>query len=553
MYSRRLLLSNYRRVVLCHSMRTPYSSTNRILCSKFSSSQDKQSSEVESDADAWIPPSRALSGDKGDFKTILRREDEEIERELELEMKEAEYEETQKQRLLDGLESGKIPEDINFVDFDQHESKLPSQFGQFVGNNRKNGTEMKGNGWEEMLDMNNDEVFEKWEAIIEKEVAGVPIINKDGVMRLNEDILFAKYGIDVSSEDFDPDEDEEGWEELDEDAIQELEEYDDETHQRYLEARRQLYGDDKPELESSDFDPRALEAFLEQEGGIDLSELTEEKIDAMIKEFTEKPNTQINTFPADFRTKQNALDSNDNEDLPDWAFTTQNNRQKSRPSAIMKPQDAAAAKILNGEIPVVMHTLLSSEEVVGCLESLGGNNVVSIPIPDEANMGTHMIIASGMSSSHLRTMSDALVRAMRNRKLHKMGVIGAEKGAEDADSDDWIALDCQNIIVHLMDDQTRKAIALEKLWAKDGPLDQQRKNPIDSDDEESVENFVRDNPVSDEYTRTLMQDQNLNNLNSGGIRNLQRAKVPLVGESFSRRRPKEGKNRGGRKSRARNK
>jgi ribosome-associated protein len=237
------------------------------------------------------------------------------------------------------------------------------------------------------------------------------------------------------------------------------------------------------------------------------------------------------------------------EDIPDWTSARRKRLGTSRPTAMLTPQDARAARQLDGEIPVIFHTLFTCDEITNCLQSLGGLNVAVIPLPIEAHMGKAMIVATGTTGTHLRTMADALVRSLRARKLHKMGVIGADSGAEGYDCDDWIVVDCRNYTVHLQDEITRKHIALEKHWSPE-EVSKRRRNPIDSNDEDAIDDFVRDNPIPDEYARTLFTNATEEATGVGfDAKKLRKTTVlPLVP---SRRRPMGGKVKGSKGSKRR--
>jgi ribosome-associated protein len=489
----------------------------------------------------WIPPSRPLSGDQGVYSSGSEEGEEEFERELELEAKSKADEETE-ERFFEGLESGKIPDDMTYFDLEKDKHLFNKDidldklnYGGDLG--IKDGPISVGS-LDEML----KEFYSELKGEIESDINGVPIVEKNGIMHLNEDMLYKKYGIDVNSEDFDPDADEDGYGELDIDPKDLLgfenfdddEENDNKAFDEYLKAQ----GKEDPFLDEvagdglDVNDNAGIQALLKQLDATESAQV-QETIDKY-KNVTVSPKTKV---------------ANNDDDIPDWAYSK---KQTIRPTAMMKPEDAAAAKLLNGEIPVKMHMLLSSKEVAGCLEGLGGQGVRTVPLPKEANMGKFMVIATGMNGGHLRTMSDAIVRSMRERKLHKMGVIGAELGAEGRESDEWIVVDCRNIIVHLMNDVARKGVELENLWAKGGPLEKLRNNPIDADDTEAIENFVRDNPISEEYSRYLASADNSGRAASAsGVRGLQKAKIPLAGEAFSKRKSKNGKPRGGRSAKRR--
>lgn len=126
---------------------------------------------------------------------------------------------------------------------------------------------------------------------------------------------------------------------------------------------------------------------------------------------------------------------------------------------------SAAAAVINDAdvIPVKINTLLTSREIVTALTKMGAIDVKVVSVAGKLDSVEDFIIVSGSSTRHIRKMSQAIVQALKSRKLTKtMGYTGAE-GARD---DDWLLVDCQDRVVHLMLPNTRKALKLEEHWAE---------------------------------------------------------------------------------------
>jgi len=67
------------------------------------------------------------------------------------------------------------------------------------------------------------------------------------------------------------------------------------------------------------------------------------------------------------------------------------------------------------------------------------------------------VVASGNSSRHVNSMAENLVLKAKAAGCQPLGIEG-EKGAE------WVLVDLNDVIVHLMLPQTRAFYNLEKLW-----------------------------------------------------------------------------------------
>ena len=217
-------------------------------------------------------------------------------------------------------------------------------------------------------------------------------------------------------------------------------------------------------------------------------------------------------------TKHN--DDDENPAAPDWLKTR---RTKLFPSDMMTPEESQNARSIDGEIPIIKGVLLTSDEIILCLNNLGALDTILI-IPDEETLPylgwDGVIVATGSSYSHIRVLTDAIVRNLRKRDLAQKGIVGAlygSEGGEDTSSmrrrrglpkrmdDGWIAVDCGNYIVHVQDEITRDSIDLEGLWSpgERGKAGRELRK-VNPNDEETVDEYVANNPVPDGYSKSLV-------------------------------------------------
>jgi ribosome-associated protein len=97
--------------------------------------------------------------------------------------------------------------------------------------------------------------------------------------------------------------------------------------------------------------------------------------------------------------------------------------------------------------------------IVECLNDYKAQNVVALDVKDITNVTDTMIIATATSNRHAATMIEKL-----QLKLRDAGV-----RAEHADvntENSWQVLDFIDVVVHVMDAETRELYNLEKLWQK---------------------------------------------------------------------------------------
>mmetsp|Transcript_25518 Transcript_25518/g.29149 ORF Transcript_25518/g.29149 Transcript_25518/m.29149 type:complete len:532 (+) Transcript_25518:77-1672(+) len=207
---------------------------------------------------------------------------------------------------------------------------------------------------------------------------------------------------------------------------------------------------------------------------------------------------------------------------PDWLSTRRS--KLFSPTDMLRPDELDSARKADSEISIKKSTLLSSKEIIDCLSNLGAHDVRLIT-PDEKTLPylgwDGLIIATGSSYSHIRVLTDAIVRNLRKRDLANHGVVGALHGSEGGEEtssfvrrrsglpkrtdDGWIAVDCGNYIIHVQDKITRNSIDLEGLWSpgERGRAGRELRS-LDPSDEEAVDDYVANNAVPDDYTQSLL-------------------------------------------------
>lgn len=75
-----------------------------------------------------------------------------------------------------------------------------------------------------------------------------------------------------------------------------------------------------------------------------------------------------------------------------------------------------------------------------------------------------VVILSGRSSRQVRAIADAIARDMEEYGDAPLGI----EGLDDAR---WVLIDCNDVIVHVFDPETRDVYDLERLWSDAPALD----------------------------------------------------------------------------------
>jgi len=96
------------------------------------------------------------------------------------------------------------------------------------------------------------------------------------------------------------------------------------------------------------------------------------------------------------------------------------------------------------------------------LDNNKAQNITAIDLKNKSYIADYMIIASGMSSRHLQSLSEILIT-----ELKKLGLNNCRM--EGKDSSDWKLVDAYDVIVHIFHPEKREFYNLEKMWSEEIP------------------------------------------------------------------------------------
>ena len=97
------------------------------------------------------------------------------------------------------------------------------------------------------------------------------------------------------------------------------------------------------------------------------------------------------------------------------------------------------------------------ELVLTALEDFKAIDIQTIDVSEQNPLTELFVIASGSSSRHLKSMAENLIIRAKTAGCPPLGVEGQRQS-------DWVLVDLNDVIVHLMLPQARAFYNLEKLW-----------------------------------------------------------------------------------------
>jgi len=95
--------------------------------------------------------------------------------------------------------------------------------------------------------------------------------------------------------------------------------------------------------------------------------------------------------------------------------------------------------------------------VVHSLEELKGLSITCIDVQKLTQITDYMVIVTGTSNTHLKALSAAVVKDMKSAGVRIVGVEGRLQS-------EWVLVDLDVVIVHIMLAPARALYNLEDLW-----------------------------------------------------------------------------------------
>ncbi len=100
--------------------------------------------------------------------------------------------------------------------------------------------------------------------------------------------------------------------------------------------------------------------------------------------------------------------------------------------------------------------------VTQALDDAKAQNVTVLDVRGLTDITDFMVVASGTSDRHVRTLADKVLASARDWGIRPVGVEGQQQGQ-------WVLVDLGDVILHSMQPDVREFYQLEKLWSDVGP------------------------------------------------------------------------------------
>jgi len=101
------------------------------------------------------------------------------------------------------------------------------------------------------------------------------------------------------------------------------------------------------------------------------------------------------------------------------------------------------------------------EVVAAALDDMKAVNVKVLDVRGLTDIADTMIIASGNSDRHVKSIADRVIEEAKKSGFRPLGKEGERDG-------EWVLVDLQDIILHVMLPRVREFYGLERLWDNGG-------------------------------------------------------------------------------------
>ncbi len=129
----------------------------------------------------------------------------------------------------------------------------------------------------------------------------------------------------------------------------------------------------------------------------------------------------------------------------------------AKPARTVRARAASSTKPAKPAKPAKPSKPALQNVVADALADMKALDVKTLDVRGLTDIADYMVIASGTSDRHVRSVAQRVVEKTKEAGFRPHGVEGQQDG-------DWVLIDLSEMIVHVMLPRVREFYGLEKLW-----------------------------------------------------------------------------------------
>jgi ribosome-associated protein len=136
-------------------------------------------------------------------------------------------------------------------------------------------------------------------------------------------------------------------------------------------------------------------------------------------------------------------------------------KPKNKAMAKAGPGPKAAAKKKTAGTAAVDPSAALKALAIAALEDLKAVDIKVLDVRELTPITDHMVICTGTSNRHVKSLAENVMDQAKQKGFRPIGVEGLGEG-------EWVLVDLNGVLVHVMQAQPRLFYQLEKLWDMSG-------------------------------------------------------------------------------------
>lgn len=96
--------------------------------------------------------------------------------------------------------------------------------------------------------------------------------------------------------------------------------------------------------------------------------------------------------------------------------------------------------------------------IIDKIDDLKGQEIIALDVQGKSSITDCMIICTGTSNRHVASIAEHVVQSSRSVGISTFSVDGRQNS-------DWVVVDLGEVMVHVMQEESRQLYELEKLWS----------------------------------------------------------------------------------------